>query len=909
MTVRPPVPPLPAALHSQGPAGGRVSAVLGPTNTGKTYLAIERMMGHVSGMMGFPLRLLARENYDRVVAIKGEGAVALVTGEEKILPPNPSYFLCTVESMPLAREVAFLAIDEVQLAADPDRGHIFTDRILHARGYAETMFLGADTIAPFIRALVPGCEFISRPRFSALTYAGVHKITRLPPRSAVVAFSAAAVYGIAELLRRQRGGAAVVMGALSPRTRNAQVAMFQNGEVDYLVATDAIGMGLNMDVAHVAFGELSKFDGHRRRALTAAELGQIAGRAGRHMADGTFGTTAETGELAPELIAAIEGHSFEKIRAIYWRNSDLSFRSLEALTRSLDAPSPMPGLFPVREAPDHLAFATLAADPEISAAVTDEDAVRRLWDVCQIPDFRRGAGAGHARFLAGVWRRLHAAGRLPDDWIASHITRLDRPDGDIDTLTGRIDHIRTWTYIAHRADWLHDAGHWQGVTRAIEDRLSDALHDRLTQRFVDRRTTALVKGLKGKADMTAAVGDDGAVMVEGHVVGHLDGFRFVEAAAPRARDDSDLARKTVRGAAARALVPEILRRIDAIAGAADTDDAFALGDDGRITWQGALVGNTGPGRDPLSPVAQAIASDLVDVPTQARLTAVLQAALDAHLRARLAPLYRVHDRATDAALEAPVRGILFQLVEAQGCVPRLQVEALTRECDGRARKQLAKLGVRLGTETVYVEGLLGAGVRRLLAVLDGIARREDGATIAERARLIARGAPSLPRDPDLIDEFYRACGMVALGPRALACGRAETLAAEARKLARQGAFQATPVLRKLAGGSVEDLVGVLLALGFRAENGAEGLGFASIYGRPARPAAPPEKSQGAAQNAGAKTLPTSARKAPLDSARKARRRRKPAGPKPVSTSPFAVLGTLKLGPRPGPRRPDKRGGK
>ena len=878
----------------------RVSAVLGPTNTGKTYLAIERMMGHVSGMIGFPLRLLARENYERVVAVKGADAVALVTGEEKILPPNPSYYLCTVESMPLAREVAFLAVDEVQLAADPDRGHIFTDRILNARGYSETMLLGAETIAPFIRMLVPGCEFVTRPRFSALTCAGTHKITRLPPRSAVVAFSAASVYGIAELLRRQRGGAAVVMGALSPRTRNAQVAMFQDGEVDYLVATDAIGMGLNMDVAHVVFAEVTKFDGHRRRALSAAELGQIAGRAGRHMADGTFGTTADVGELAPELVAAIEGHSFEKVRTIFWRNTDLAFGSVEQLLNTLEAPAPAPGLIAMRDAPDHLALKLLSAERDIADSARTRDDVRRLWDVCQIPDFRRAAGGGHARFLGGVYRRLMAGGRLDDDWINSHITRLERSDGDIDTLTGRIDHIRTWTYIAHRAEWLNDAAHWQARTRAVEDKLSDALHERLTQRFVDRRTTALVRGLKAKGDMLADVADDGSVAVEGHVVGKLEGFRFAQAQTPVREDDSELAKKAVRGAAARALVPEIARRLDALASA--PPGALTVSDDARLMWQGALVGTLAPGRDVLSPQVCPVASDIVDAPGMARLGEILQSCLDAHLRAVLGPIYAVAAAAKDETLPAPARGVLFQLAEGLGCVSRGPLETLLRPCDAKARKRLARLGVRLGTLTVHVDGLHGAPPRRMRAILRGIAARQSGADIARAARAVARGAPGFAREADLDDDFYRACGLVALGPRVLSCARAEMLAAETRKLARQGAFAATDGLRKCAGGSLEDLVGMLLALGFRAEPGPNGLGFqpqrkARGPGpgpgrkRPRRPRAKPADGAGA-EATSPKRSPrrAKAKKTPAQIARAAREARR------IADSPFAVLRGLKFNP-------------
>ena len=810
-----------------------VTAVLGPTNTGKTYLAIERMMGHQSGMMGFPLRLLARENYERVVEIKGADKVALVTGEEKIIPPNPGYFLCTVESMPLAREVAFLAIDEVQLAADPDRGHVFTNRILHARGYGETMLLGSDTIAPMIRRLVPGCAFVSRPRFSQLTYGGVDKITRLPPRSAVVAFSAAGVYGIAELLRRQRGGAAVVMGALSPRTRNAQVAMFQSGEVDYLVATDAIGMGLNMDVSHVAFGELTKFDGRRRRLLSAAELGQIAGRAGRHMADGTFGTTAEAGTLAPQLIEAIESHHFEPIDAVYWRNSDLPFANLGALINALESGAPAAGMVPIRHGPDHLALKALAGERDIAEAATGPDQVRLLWEVCQIPDFQRQAGAQHARFLASVFRYLARGGTLPDDWIAGNIGRLDRVDGDIETLTGRIDHIRTWTYISHRADWMGDGAEWQARTRAVEDKLSDALHDRLTQRFVDRRTTALVKGLRAKGDLTAEIDSDGAVNVEGHFVGRLEGLRFQGAAT--GGGDGEIARKALQNAALRALRPEIAARLTAIAGA---DDA-ALGVDGDavIRWQGAPIAHLARGRHVLAPVIRVLPSDLLNGAQDAALGDDLErwfkGLLDRHLR----PLTAAAAAARDATLPGAVRGILYQLAEALGAVPRRQAQSLVRERDAEARKALARAGVRLGTETVFLDALGRKEAVALRALLWCVGAGISGDEAARRVDAVAGGNATVPRDGTWPEAFYLACGYVPLGPRALACARAEALAALARKLARQGSFSPTRELRRLVGGSVDDLIGALLSLGFHTEDGPDGVGFAPSRRRRAKTSA------------------------------------------------------------------------
>ncbi|HIP80197.1 MAG TPA: disulfide oxidoreductase, partial [Kiloniellaceae bacterium] len=515
------------SLFAQAREKAKITAVLGPTNTGKTYLAIDRMLGHPSGMIGFPLRLLARENYDRIVQIKGAAKVALVTGEEKIVPPGARYFCCTVESMPVDRPVSFLAVDEIQLCADPERGHVFTDRLLHARGLAETMFLGAETIRPVLQALVPEAEYIGRPRFSTLTYTGPQKLTRLPPRSAVVAFSASEVYATAELIRRQRGGTAVVLGALSPRTRNAQVELFESGEVDYLVATDAIGMGLNLNLDHVAFAKLRKFDGRGQRRLTAPEVGQIAGRAGRHMNDGTFGTTTEIGPLPDSLVEAVENHSFDPLAFVSWRNVDLDFSDPLALLKSLDRKPPRRELLLAQEADDQIALATLAKQPEIAALATTPEAVALLWEVCQVPDFRKILSDHHAQLLAQIYLKLMGnEKRLPEAWVGAQLQRLERSDGDIDQLIARLAHIRTWTYITHRGDWLDDSDHWQERARAIEDSLSDALHERLTQRFVDRRAAFLVRRLRGDSDLIGAVRKNGEVVVEGEFVGRIAGFRF-----------------------------------------------------------------------------------------------------------------------------------------------------------------------------------------------------------------------------------------------------------------------------------------------------------------------------------------------------------------------------------------------
>ena len=785
----------------------RVLAVLGPTNTGKTHLAIERMLGHRTGMIGFPLRLLARENYDRVVALKGPRAVALITGEEKIIPPSPAYFVCTVEAMPLDRPVDFLAIDEIQLCGDPERGHVFTSRLLHARGTQETMFLGADTIRPLLRRLVPEAEYVSRPRFSTLAYAGPKKVTRLPPRSAVVAFAVADVFALAELMRRQRGGCAVVLGALSPRARNAQVGLFQSGEVDYLVATDAIGMGLNMDLNHVAFAKIAKFDGRAPRRLSASEIAQIAGRAGRHMSDGTFGTTADLEGLDPEIVEAVENHRFDPLQRLYWRNARLEFRSLGGLLKSLDAPPRLPGLVPSRQGDDHMALASLAKIPDIAGAANNPEALRLLWEVCQIPDFRKVMSDTHARLLAQIYRHLiGATQRLPVDWVATQLNLLDRTDGDIDTLMARIAHIRTWTYIAHRADWLADSVSWQERAHALEDKLSDALHDLITQRFVDRRTAFLVKQLSSARDLLASVSRDGEVKVEGHHVGRLDGFRFV----PDAVGDGDTA-KTLLAAANRVLRSEIDARAKVLAESPDSE--FSVGANGALLWRGGLVGRLLPGESALEPRVEALSHDFLDGPLREIVRRRLTLFWRMTLHKALGPLLR----ARHADLDGVARGLVFQLCEALGTSPASALAPQIAVLDRDARKALARLGIRLGTETVYLDGIFKREATALAALLWAV---KNGAV-----------APAIPggvsgrRDAAVSDEAYRVMGYRVLGPRILRADKVERLAAAARLMARQGPFGPTPELAAMSFASPADLAAILTGLGFRAVHAEGGVTF------------------------------------------------------------------------------------
>src|SRR5690348_5867270 len=582
--------------------GAGVTAVLGPTNTGKTHLAIERMLAHSSGIIGLPLRLLAREVYNKIADRAGADSVALITGEEKIKPPRPRFWVSTVEAMPRDLDVSFLAVDEIQIAADLERGHVFTDRILNRRGRDETLLLGAATMRPMIERLLPGASIVTRPRLSQLEFAGDRKITRQPRRTAIVAFSADEVYAIAELIRRQHGGAAVVLGSLSPRTRNAQVAMFQNGDVDYLVATDAIGMGLNLDVDHVAFASDRKFDGYQFRRLNPAEFAQIAGRAGRATRDGTFGTTGRCAAFEQDLVQALESHAFEPVKVLQWRNSSLDFSSLGALAASLAALPSEQGLTRAPLAEDILVLEHASREDHVRDMATTAVAVERLWDVCQVPDYRKISPAAHAELIVTLYGFLMREGRIATDWFARQVAQADHAEGGIDALSTRIAHIRTWTFAANRPDWLTDPDHWQGVTRAVEDKLSDALHERLTERFVDRRTSVLMRRLRENAMLETEIGKTGEVNVEGHVIGRLEGFRFAPdptAGGPEAKALSAAAQKVLSG--------EIEIRATRLAHAPDSQ--FVLASDGAIRWIGEAVAKLVAGDNVLRPRVRILADE------------------------------------------------------------------------------------------------------------------------------------------------------------------------------------------------------------------------------------------------------------------------------------------------------------
>jgi ATP-dependent RNA helicase SUPV3L1/SUV3 len=787
-----------------------IKAVLGPTNTGKTHLAIERLCAHSSGAIGFPLRLLAREVYDRVCAIKGESRVALITGEERIEPKDARWRLCTVEAMPTDADLAFVALDEAQLAADRERGHIYTDRLLHTRGREETMLLGAATLEPLVRSLVPEAEIAGRPRFSTLRHAGAQKLSRIPPRSAIVAFSAEQVYTVAEMLRRFRGGAAVVMGALSPQTRNAQVALYQSGEVDYLVATDAIGMGLNLDIDHVAFAGLSKFDGTRQRRLTTAEMAQIAGRAGRHQCDGTFGTVSGSGsdgDFTADEVYAIEEHRFAPLTKLFWRNSSPRCNSAATLIADLEQPPERDGLVPARLAIDLAVLKRLAEEPDVAATLKGSAAVQRFWDVCRLPDFRQHGPETHARFVARLWQDL-ADGMIGADFVARAIAELDNPGGDIALLQGRIAAIRSWAYIAQRPDWVLAREEMAARARAVEARLSDALHARLTERFVDRRAAVLMRKLGPDAALLpVALDPDDRVLVDGEAIGQLHGFGFRVDPATKLAD-----LRLLRAAAERHLPALLDQRAEALVKRiAEHPEVIELAG-GALRWNGEVLARLGPAA---SLRATRLMPDPALDPLSAAARQSLLAALDTWLGSELAaldPLRSLEAASADPAAGPELRALLIRLGEAGGLLERAAAGVERLSADQRAH--LRQLGVRVGALDLFLPAMLKPAALRVLRAM---------------GKPMATPHPVMPPVLPITSATPAPPGYRALGKQAVRLDMAEKLlhaAHGARTQAGRGAFVIDPALA-ISMGLTTAAFAQLLRLG----------GFQPRLPRPLRPGA------------------------------------------------------------------------
>ncbi|WP_370228693.1 helicase-related protein [Cognatishimia sp.] len=783
---------------------GRVTAVLGPTNTGKTHLAIERMLGHRTGVIGLPLRLLAREVYDKIVAARGPSVVALVTGEERILPPRAQYWVCTVEAMPEGMGCDFLAVDEIQLCTDPERGHVFTDRLLRARGLHETMFLGSDSMRGVIADLIPEAQFIRRERMSTLSYSGSRKISRMQPRSAIVSFSVDNLYAIAELMKRQKGGAAVVMGALSPRTRNAQVALYQNGDVDFLVATDAIGMGLNLDIDHVAFAGTNKFDGRRMRDLMPNELAQIAGRAGRGMSHGTFGVTGEARPLDQPVAEAIMEHRFAPVRKLVWRNSDLRFGHVDALIDSLEQPTSDERLVKAREADDLLALKSLTREAEVRARASDAKSVRLLWDVCRVPDFRGISHNEHASLLEAIFTHLHERGSIPNDWFLRQVKRIDRTDGNIDTLSKRVAFIRTWTYVAQRNGWIDDENYWRDETRAVEDRLSDALHARLTEKFVDRRTSVLLRRLKQKEALLAEVNENGDVTVEGEFVGRLEGFRFQ---ADKSAEGAEA--KTLRQASLAALAPQFHLRADRFYNAPDTEIDFT--EQGGLMWGEYAVGKLVAGPEPLKPSVDVFVDDEAGPDVAQKVQRRLQHFIDRKIAALFEPLLNL---SRDEELSGLARGFAFQMAEALGVIPRGDVAEDVKALDQDARGALRKHGIRFGQFTIFMPLMLKPAPTRLRLVLWSLSKG-----LSEFPEAPPPGLVTVPAGEGAPQGYHAMAGYRAAGERAIRIDMLERLADMLRTEDSRGGFEANPDMLSITGMTLDQFADLMKGLGYNAERG------------------------------------------------------------------------------------------
>ncbi|WP_332711704.1 helicase-related protein [Pelagibacterium mangrovi] len=840
-----------------------VKAVLGPTNTGKTHYAIERMLAYRSGIIGLPLRLLAREVYNRVAERAGAESVALVTGEERIVPKAARYWIATVEAMPSDVGADFVAVDEIQTATDFDRGHVFTDRLLHARGRAETLLLGAQTMEPVIRRLLPHADIQFRPRFSKLTWAGSKKLSRLPRRSAVVAFSASEVYAIAELLRRERGGAAVVMGGLSPRTRNAQVELFQNGDVDFLVATDAIGMGLNLDVTHVAFASDSKYDGRQFRPLTPAEIGQIAGRAGRHMRDGTFGVTGGTDLFDDETIERLESHEFEPVKQLQWRNRNLDFSSLVALHASLEVIPEHQSLTRVPVATDQRALEFLLRREEGGLA-TSPARTELAWACCQIPDYRDISPAAHGEIVTRIYSGLALAGRIDADWIAEQVRFCDNTTGDIDTLSNRIRQIRTWTFISNRRDWLEDPAHWQETTRAIEDALSDALHEKLIARFVDRRTSVLMRHLRDKQMVSPQITEKGELTIEGHVIGTIEGFRFT-----LSRIEGEADSKNLRSAASSVVAPEIAKRADRLAGA--PNEEFVLTTDGVIRWRGEVVAELAEGPTLLAPRVIILADESLTGPDLEKVEDRLSLWLRHHVNTQLEQIVALNE---PAELEGTARGIAFQLAENLGILPRADIAEEVKSLDQDTRGKLRKLRVKFGAHHIYLPLTLKPAPRELALILWGLKNggvRQPG--ITELPHIILSGRTSFPIDKSFDKRLYEVAGFKVAGERIVRVDILERLADIIRPLvaydanrpvdtpppegaAEGNGFRVTVEMTSLLGCAGEDFASILKSLGYRVRRTPKAPEAAPAENQPAEPLADTALAEAALEGAPVEAVPT-----------------------------------------------------
>ncbi len=676
----------------------QIISVLGPTNTGKTHLAVERMLQFETGVIGFPLRLLAREVYDKCVLKLGADRVALITGEEKIIPPKANYYLCTVESMPLDLNFEFSAIDEIQMCADPERGHIFTDRLLNYRGDKLTMFLGADIMKNIISELVPSSEFIYRERLSKLIYTGHKKISRIQPRSAIIAFSVDEVYALAEFVRRQRGGAAIVMGSLSPKTRNSQVELYQSGDVDFLVATDAIGMGINMDIDHVSFSSLRKYDGKKIRSLRNTEIGQISGRAGRYTNNGSFGITGNCESLTSEQIDKLENHKFDSVLNIYWRNSNLDFSSASKFINSINQTPPIENLLRNRELIDENIFKYLTSENSDLKFNNEQNHILTLWECCQIPDFTKSSYNEHLEIISNVFNFLTTGiGKITNDWIKKQVSNLDNLNGNIDAIANRISHVRTWSYVANKRNWVENHDYWIAKTKDIEDKLSDRLHEELSKSFVDKRISILSRGLKQDLQLEAKISEKNEIIVDGQLVGKIHGLK-ISLNYSNATLQTDI--RSIKKAARNGAANELQKRIRLIT---NSSEQFCLKKDKNIYWKDQIIGKIYPGKNYLNPDIKVIVDESITPQDQQKILIRLLDWFKSEKNNLLQDLIKIEENKSENRF---IRGLCYQLFENNGVLKRENVNSIIKQLNQEDRSIIRKLGIKIGRYHIYQPRML-----------------------------------------------------------------------------------------------------------------------------------------------------------------------------------------------------------
>ena len=782
----------------------RITAVLGPTNTGKTFLAVETMLGYKSGIIGFPLRLLAREVFDKCVKKVGAENVALITGEEKIIPKLPKYYVCTVESMPQDMLVDFIAVDEIQMCTDHERGHIFTDKLLNARGDKLTMFLGSHTMKPVIKSLIDKIEFVSRERYSKLTYSGYKKISRLNPKTALIAFSVDEVYAIAELVRRQKGGAAVIMGSLSPKTRNSQVELYQSGDANFLVATDAIGMGINMDINNVSFSNLRKFDGKKTRKLNLSEISQIAGRAGRHINDGTFGITGECKQLTSDEIEKLEKHELNNINVLYWRNSKINFESLESLISSLEQKTDNELLRRINDCEDERVLKTIIKDSKDEKINYSKYSIEILWECCQIPDFSKKTYGSHINIVKKVFEFLTSSkGKVSNDYMKKQLEHLDRYDGNIDTLANRISNVRTWSYVANKKGWANNSDYWIERTKDIEDKLSDKLHEELTKSFVDKRISVLSRSLKQDISLATEIKNEGEVIIDGQYMGQLKGMKL-ELDLKTGSLKTDI--KSLKKAARQAIAPELMRRVNTII----KSEIFELQDDHKIYWMKNPIAYILKGENYLYPKLKLIVDEAIDLESREKLKVYLEKKLNNLIFSELSDLVNL---SKTTFKNNYVRALCYQLFENNGIIKRETVHQMIKNISREDRLNLRKAGVKIGRYHIFLPKMLKPSAVNLRITLWKLYFPEDKDYIIPKY-----GLNFLKNETKKNDKFLLVCGFENFEKFYIRVDILERFFIKIIENSKDGLFKINSDMINLIGCNKENFYKLLTLMGYVSKN-------------------------------------------------------------------------------------------